>query len=52
MRQCLNAGYDKVFTLFADPQLLEKTNESLAEFSTEERAKIQLIPVSKLAGIG
>jgi hypothetical protein len=52
MRQCLNAGYDKVFTVFADPQLLEKTNESLAEFSTEERAKIQLIPVSKLAGIG
>jgi hypothetical protein len=53
IKQCLNAGYDKVVTVFADPRLLEKTNESLTvEFSTEDRAKVQLIPLSKLPGIG
>jgi hypothetical protein len=52
IRQCLLAGYDKVCTVFADPRLLEKTNESLAgEFSDEKRAKVQLIPLSKLSGI-
>jgi len=53
IRQCLQAGYDKVCTIFADPQLLEKTNESLAkEFSAEERGKVQLIPLGKLSLVG
>jgi hypothetical protein len=52
IRQCLLAGYDKVVAVFADPQLLEKTNESLAgEFSERERALIQLIPVTKLSDV-
>ena len=53
IRQSLNAGYDKVWTVCADPLLLEKTKEAVAgEFSDTERAKVQLIPTSKLSDIG
>ena len=53
IRQCLSAGYDKVFTVFADLQLLERTREALGVvFSDAELSRIQLIPVSKLASVG
>ena len=53
IRQCLIAGYDKVFTVFVDPHLLEKTKVvATVVFSDEERAKVQLIPMNKLPGIG
>jgi hypothetical protein len=53
IRQSLSAGYDKVFTVFLDSQLLERTREALGiVFSDAELSRIQLIPVSKLAGIG
>jgi hypothetical protein len=53
IRQCLEAGYNNVFTVFADPQLLERTSEALGVvFSDAERSRIQLIPVSKHAAVG
>jgi hypothetical protein len=53
IRQCLDAGYDKVVTVFADPRLLERTREALGVvFSDAELSRVQLIPISKLAGVG
>jgi hypothetical protein len=53
IKQCLNAGYDKIYAVFVDTRLLEKTSEALAgEFPDAERAKIQLLPVSKLTSVG
>jgi hypothetical protein len=53
IRECLNAGYDKVFTVFADSQLLERTREAVpVVFSETEQLRIQLLPISKLAGVG
>jgi hypothetical protein len=53
IRQCLDAGYNKVFVVFADPQLLERTREALGVvFADAECSQIQLIPISKLAGVG
>jgi hypothetical protein len=43
----------KVFTVFADPRLLERTREaSTTVFSEAERSRIQLMPISKIAGVG
>ena len=50
MRECLQAGYDRVFAVFADENLLRKTQEALPQmFSAEELGKVRLLPVSKLA---
>jgi hypothetical protein len=52
IRQCLDAGYDRVVSVFADPRLLERTREALGEvFTDAELSRIQLIPISKLAGL-
>jgi hypothetical protein len=53
IRHCLAAGYDKVFDVFVDQRLLERTQEALAgEFTDEERARVQLLHLSKLSGVG
>jgi hypothetical protein len=53
IRQCLLAGYNKVCTVFVDPRLLERTEETVGMALTdEERAKIRLIPLSKLSSVG
>jgi hypothetical protein len=49
IRQCLNAGYNKVFTVFADPQLLAGTGEAVGVvFADTEQSRIQLLPISSL----
>jgi hypothetical protein len=53
IRQCLDAGYTKVFVVFADPQLLARMGEALGVvFADAEISRIQLLPISTLAGIG
>jgi hypothetical protein len=52
IKHCLEAGYDKVFDVFVDQRLLERTQEALdGQFSEEERARVQLVPLSKLSGV-
>ena len=48
--RCLEAGYDRVCCVFADEGLLERTREGLEQdFSDEERERVQLIALSRLA---
>jgi hypothetical protein len=50
---CLEAGYDKVFIVFIDQRLLERTQEAITGvFSDAEQARVQLLPLSKLSGVG
>jgi hypothetical protein len=50
MKHCLAVGYDRVFDIFADDKMRQKTQEVLAGvFSEEERKKIQLLHLSKLS---
>ncbi len=46
---CLEGGYGKVFSIFADERLLAKTQGLLNDsFSEAQRAKIQLLSVKEL----
>jgi hypothetical protein len=49
IKNCLDFGYDKVFNVFADQHLLERTTEALTGFSEEELGKIRLLHLSKLS---
>jgi hypothetical protein len=52
-RQLLAAGYDQVIGVFADEQLLRKTEEALpTAFSPAELEKIRLLPLRKLGALG
>jgi hypothetical protein len=52
IRHCLAAGYDRVFDVFVDEGMLERTQALIAgEFSAEEVSKIQLVHISKVAGV-
>jgi hypothetical protein len=52
IRHCLAVGYDKVFDVFVDQRLLERAQEALeGQFSDEERARIQLLHLSKLSRV-
>jgi hypothetical protein len=49
IRHCLAAGYDKVFDIFADEGMLQRTQEAMrGEFSDEELGKVRLLHLSKL----
>jgi hypothetical protein len=50
IKHCLEVEYDKVFDVFAEERLLERTQALLTgEFSDEEREKIQFLHLSKLS---
>ena len=50
IKHCLAVGYDKVFDVFAEERLLERTEQALTGgLSDEERAKVQLLHLSKLS---
>jgi hypothetical protein len=50
IKHCLAVGYDRVFNIFADDKMQQKTQEALDDgFSDEERAKVQLLHLSKLS---
>jgi len=52
IKDALEAGYDKVYNVFADQRTLERTQEAVqAEFSEKERAKIRLLHLSKLSNL-
>jgi hypothetical protein len=52
IKHCLAAGYEKVFDVFADERMLQKTQEALsAEVTAKERAKVQLLHLSKLSDL-
>jgi hypothetical protein len=52
IRQCLQAGYDKVCVVFVDPRLLARTTAAVAkEFTDAEWERVQLVPVHKVAGV-
>jgi len=51
MRKNLDAGYDRVITVFADERLMERTQELMTgSFSEGEMAKVKLLPLKKLSG--
>ena len=52
MRHCLDAGYDRVISVFADERLMERTQEAMkGVFSDEEMARVKLVPLSKVGGL-
>jgi hypothetical protein len=52
IKNCLAVGYDRVFDVFADDKMRQKTQEALTGgFSEGERAKIQLLHLSKLSDL-
>jgi Type IV secretion-system coupling protein DNA-binding domain len=52
IRHCLEVGYDKVFDVFVDQRLLERTQEAMqGQFSDEEQGRVQLLHLSKLSGV-
>jgi hypothetical protein len=52
IRDCLAVGCDRVFDVFADKGMLKRTQALITgEFSAEEVGKIQLVHLSKLAGL-
>jgi hypothetical protein len=53
IKHCLEAGYDKVFNVFVDQRLLERTQEAIkGEFSDAEQARVQLLHLSRLSAVG
>jgi TraM recognition site of TraD and TraG len=51
-KNCLAIKYDRVFDVFADEHLLERTQEAVErEFTGKEQEKIQLIHLSKLSDL-
>jgi Type IV secretion-system coupling protein DNA-binding domain len=52
IKNCLAVGYDRVFDVFADEKMKQKTQEAVdTGFSEAEREKIQLIHLSKLSDL-
>jgi hypothetical protein len=51
IKNCLAVGYDKVYVVFVDQRLLERTTAALAGFSDEEVEKIRLLHVSHLSQV-
>ena len=50
--RCLDAGYDRAITVFADERLMERTQEAMmGVFSEGERGKIRLVPLNKISGL-
>jgi hypothetical protein len=50
IKNCLAVGYARVYDVFAEERMQQKTQEALAgEFSEAEREKIQLLHLSKLS---
>jgi hypothetical protein len=46
IKRCLDAGYDRVFNIFADEGLMVKTQEAMTGlFSEKEMAKVRLLPL-------
>jgi hypothetical protein len=51
IRNLLEAGYDRVITVFADVRLMERTQGTMTGiFSDGELARIRLVPLNKLTG--
>ena len=47
----MDAGYDRVITVFADERLMERTIEAMGSiFSEGEMARVRLVPLSKMGG--
>jgi hypothetical protein len=52
IKHCLEVGYGKVFAVFVDQKLLQRTQEAIdTEVSDAERERVQLVPLSKLSGV-
>ena len=52
IKHCLAVSYDKVFDVFVDQRLLERTQEAMqGQVSDEERGRVQLVPLSKLSAV-
>jgi hypothetical protein len=52
MKNCLAAGYDQVYTIFADEHLLGRTaTAAQTAFTAEELGKIRLVPLRHLAQV-
>jgi hypothetical protein len=51
IKNCL-VGYDRVYVVFVDQRLLERTTAALAGFSDEELGKIRLVHLRNLSQVG
>ena len=51
IKKCLDAGYDRVFDIFADEGLMARTQQAMVGlFSDKEMARVRLLPLKKLEG--
>jgi hypothetical protein len=52
IKHCVSFGYDLVYGLFADENLLERTAQLIGErFSEQEKGQVRLLPLRKLSHI-
>jgi hypothetical protein len=52
IKHCLAAGYDRVFDVFADEGMLQRTQEAMkGEFSAAELGRVRLLHLSKLSSL-
>ncbi len=52
IRRNLDAGYDRVISVFADERLLERTQSAMGGvFSDGEVAKVRLVLLGKVSGL-
>jgi DNA-binding Lrp family transcriptional regulator len=53
IKHCLAAGYDQVFVLLADENLLARTQQVIGEtFSGEDAGRVRLLPLGQLTQVG
>jgi hypothetical protein len=53
IKHCISFGYEKVFGIFADENLLARTAQLIEEaFSADVAGRIRLLPVSKISQLG
>jgi DNA-binding Lrp family transcriptional regulator len=53
IRNCLNCGYNRVFVIFADDTLLQRTVTAVQEtFLQEDTGKVRLLPLRMLSQLG
>jgi hypothetical protein len=53
IKNCLNCGYNRVFVIFADDTLLQRTVAAVQEaFSQEDTGKVRLFPLRMLSQLG
>ena len=53
IKHCISFGYDQIYVIFSDENLLARTATAMREAcSGQEASKVRLLPLSQLAQVG